>query len=82
MKKLLSIVTLAILVSTGAQANSAAAKAALSQSTTNSFCSAGSNEYNPFDKAAYIQSTQFKGKCQAGQSYVQCLKESWQRQNQ
>lgn len=70
-----------VLISTGSFANSSAAKAALGQSTTNSFCSAGSNESNPFEKAAYIDGKQFKGKCQPGQSYVQCLRESWKLQN-
>lgn len=66
-----------VLVSTNVFANSAAAKAALSQSTTNSFCSAGFNESNPYEKSEMFKKDQFKGQCPSGMSYVECLRESW-----
>lgn len=69
-----------LLISTESFANSAAAKAALSQSTTNSFCSAGFNEANPFEMPEMYKKDQFKNGCPAGMSYVECLRQSWKQQ--
>jgi hypothetical protein len=69
-----------VLLSTDVFANSAAAKQALAQNTTNSFCSAGFNGSSPFENPEMFKKDQFKNGCPAGMSYVVCLRKSWQEQ--
>jgi hypothetical protein len=76
---ILSVMTI-LLSSQGANAGSDAAKAALGQSTTNSFCSAGFNGNSPFEKSEMFKKDQFQSGCPAGMSYVECLRQSWKNQ--
>ncbi len=66
-----------LLISTNSFADTtSAAQAALGQSTTNSFCSAGYNK-SGYEDTEQFKKDQFKNGCPAGMSYVECLRKSW-----
>jgi hypothetical protein len=70
------------MISNQAFADSTTAKQILAQNTTNPYCSAGSNEFNPFEASKLIDSNQYKSQCPSGMSYVQCLRETFKKTNQ
>ena len=78
--KLVLTFLLGALMLSPAMAKTQMAKDVLSQSTTNTFCTAGYDGPNPYEKTTYQRPDPAKSICE-GQDVIECYRKNWNKQN-